>query len=184
VNRKNLGVIPGMERTDDAASADVANAKIVNLAELAARSAALRAAGKRIVATNGCFDILHVGHVRYLKAARKLGDFLVVGLNGDDSVRQLKGSRRPLNNERDRAEIVAALDCVDFVAIFPELRATQFLLAARPAVYAKGGDYTATTLDPEERAVLEKLGAEIKILPFEAGYSTSRFLEQISAPGR
>src|SRR5579884_2534037 len=101
-----------MQRTDDAASADVANAKIVNLAELAARSAALRAAGKRIVATNGCFDILHVGHVRYLKAARKLGDFLVVGLNGDDSVRQLKGSRRPLNNERDRAEIVAARDAV------------------------------------------------------------------------
>ncbi len=184
MNRKNLGVISGMERKDGAGSTNVADAKIVSLAELAARSAALRAAGKRIVATNGCFDLLHVGHVRYLKAARKLGDFLVVGLNGDDSVRQLKGSRRPLNNERDRAEIVAALDCVDFVAIFPELRATQFLLAAQPTIYAKGGDYTATTLDAEERAVLEKLGAEIKILPFEAGYSTSRFLEEICGSGR
>jgi rfaE bifunctional protein nucleotidyltransferase chain/domain len=156
------------------------NAKIVSLAELAARSAELRATGKRIVATNGCFDLLHVGHVRYLEAARALGDVLAVGLNGDDSVRRLKGPGRPVNNARDRAEIVAALECVDFVSIFPEERATQFLLAAHPAIYAKGGDYTCETLDAEERAVLEKLGAAIKIIPFEAGYSTSGLLEQLS----
>ena len=95
-----------------------------------------------MVATNGCFDILHVGHVRYLAAARKLGDVLVVGLNGDNSVCQLKGEGRPVNREQDRAEVLAALESVDYVTIFPELRATNFLRAAQPAIYAKGGDYT------------------------------------------
>src|SRR2546430_9300381 len=108
------------------------NPKIVELEELSDRCEKLRAAGKRIVATNGCFDLLHVGHVRYLQAARRLGDVLAVGLNGDRSVRALKGSGRPINNEGDRAEMLAALECVDFVAIFPEIRATQFILAAQP----------------------------------------------------
>jgi rfaE bifunctional protein nucleotidyltransferase chain/domain len=153
--------------------------KIVDIEELARRSTELRAAGKKLVATNGCFDLLHVGHVRYLQAARALGDALVVGVNGDDSARELKGPGRPLNNEKERAAVLAALECVDLVTIFPELRATQFIQAAAPAIYAKGGDYTAETLNAEERNALQKIGAEIRIIPFEKGYSTSRLLERL-----
>ena len=155
------------------------NAKIVNLEELSDRSENLRAAGKKLVATNGCFDLLHVGHVRYLRAARALGDLLVVGLNSDRSVRELKGSGRPIMTEIDRAEILAALECVDLVTIFPEMRATRFLAAARPAIYVKGGDYSSETLNEEERAALKEIRAEIRLIPFEAGYSTSQLLEQI-----
>src|SRR6185312_12389415 len=153
--------------------------KIVELEELSDRCEKLRSAGKKIVATNGCFDLLHVGHVRYLQAARALGDLLVVGLNGDRSVRELKGRGRPITAERDRAEILAALQCIDLVTIFPELRATQFIAASHPAIYVKGGDYTSETLNDEERTVLKEIGAEIRIIPFEAGYSTSRLLEQV-----
>ena len=155
------------------------SAKIVDLEELSDRSKKLRAAGKKLVATNGCFDLLHVGHVRYLQTARALGDFLVVGLNSDRSVRELKGSGRPIMTESDRAEVLAALGCVDLVTIFPEMRATQFLVTARPAIYVKGGDYSSDTLNQEERAALKQIGAEIRIIPFEPGYSTSQLLEQI-----
>jgi rfaE bifunctional protein nucleotidyltransferase chain/domain len=153
--------------------------KIVTAEQLSVIAADLRSASRKLVATNGCFDLLHVGHVRYLQSARKLGDALVVGINGDASVRALKGEARPINNESDRAEVVAALECVDYVTIFPEVRATAFLRAARPAVYAKGGDYQTETLDPEERGTLESVGAEIRIIPFEEGYSTSRLIEQL-----
>ena len=98
--------------------------KILDMDELAVRARELRIAGKRLVATNGCFDLLHVGHIHYLQAARALGDLLAVGLNGDRSVRELKGAGRPINNERDRAEVLAALECVDLVTIFPQTRAT------------------------------------------------------------
>src|SRR5205809_7114928 len=155
------------------------NQKIITLEELAARSAELRAAGKRIVTTNGCFDLLHVGHVRYLQAARALGDFLAVGLNSDDSVRELKGLGRPITSDSDRAELVAALQCVDLVTVFPQIRATQFIAAVRPAIYVKGSDYTSETLNEEERAVLKEIGAEIRLVPFETGYWTSRLVEQI-----
>ena len=153
--------------------------KILSLEDLAERAKALRAAGKKVVATNGCFDLLHVGHVRYLKAARARGDILVVGLNGDASVRQLKGAGRPLNSEKDRAEVLAALESVDLIAIFPEDRATRFIQSVAPDVYVKGGDYKAETLNSEERAVLEKLGTKIEIVPFEKGYSTSGLLEKL-----
>src|SRR5213596_1001643 len=140
------------------------SSKIVGLEELSERSKQLRAAGKKMVATNGCFDLLHVGHVRYLQAARALGDLLAVGLNGDRSVRELKGAGRPINNERDRAEVLAALECVDLVTIFPQSRATYFISASKPAIYVKGGDYTTEMLNAEERAALKKIGAEIRIL--------------------
>jgi D-glycero-beta-D-manno-heptose 1-phosphate adenylyltransferase len=153
--------------------------KIVELEELSNRCKEVRSAGKKIVATNGCFDLLHVGHVRYLQAARALGDLLVVGLNGDRSVHELKGAGRPLTIQSDRAEILAALVCVDLVTIFPEIRATTFLAAVRPAVYVKGGDYTPRTLDEEEGAILKEIEAAIRIIPFEAGYSTSGLIEQI-----
>ena len=155
------------------------NPKIVELGELSKCCDKLRSAGKRIVATNGCFDLLHVGHVRYLQAARAFGDVLAVGLNGDRSVRGLKGIGRPLRSENDRAEILAALESVDLVTVFPQIRATQFLAAVRPGIYVKGGDYTSQTLDEEEHAILKKIGAEIRLIPFQAGYSTSALIERI-----
>ena len=153
--------------------------KIVELKDFSDRCEKLRLAGKKIVATNGCFDLLHVGHVRYLQAARALGDLLVVGLNGDRSVHDLKGAGRPITAQSDRAEILAALECVDLITIFPEIRATEFLVAVRPAVYVKGGDYSSETLDEKERAILKEIGAEIQLIPFETGYSTSRLIDRI-----
>src|SRR6266700_1031335 len=154
------------------------NPKIVGFEELSDRCEKLRDAGKKLVATNGCFDLLHVGHVRYLQAARGLGDVLAVGLNGDRSVLELKGVGRPINNERDRAEVLAALECVDLVTIFQQMRATQFISASVPAIYVKGGDYTSDTLNEEERAVLKKIGSEIRILPLAKGYSTSILIDR------
>src|SRR5256714_11546160 len=157
--------------------------KVIDFMEVSDLCETLRGNGKKLVATNGCFDLLHVGHVRYLQAARALGDLLVVGLNSDRSVRELKGTGRPITAERDRAEILAALQCVDVVTIFPEPQATQFIAASHPAIYVKGGDYTSETLNEEERTLLKEIGAEIRIIPFEAGYSTSRLLEQICNSG-
>lgn len=157
--------------------------KIISAEELAIIAEELRTTGRKLVLTNGCFDLLHVGHVRYLKAARATGDALAVAINGDDSVRALKGDGRPLNSEVDRAEVIAALACVDHVVIFPGIRATRVLEKVRPAIYVKGGDYTRDSLHAEERAALEKGGVEIRILPFEQGHSTSQLIERMkSAP--
>jgi rfaE bifunctional protein nucleotidyltransferase chain/domain len=151
--------------------------KILN----AAAAAELRDRHPRqtIVFTNGCFDILHAGHVRYLAAAKQLGDILVVGLNGDASVRQLKGEDRPLNPQEDRAEVMAALEAVDYVIIFGEKRVDSLLRQVRPQVYAKGGDYTVSSLDSEEVAALNEIGAKIEILPLVPGKSTSKLVEAI-----
>ena len=157
--------------------------KIIELEEISGRCEKLRSEGRRIVATNGCFDLLHVGHVRYLRAARALGDVLIVGLNGDRSVYELKGAGRPVMTQHDRAEILAALESVDLVTVFPEIRATKFLAAVRPAVYVKGGDYTSETLDQEEGIILKDVGAAIRLIPFEKGYSTSGLIEQICTSG-
>jgi rfaE bifunctional protein nucleotidyltransferase chain/domain len=140
---------------------------------------AMRESGRKLVFSNGCFDLLHVGHVRYLEAARALGDALLVAINGDESVRVLKGDGRPVNSESNRAEVVAALACVDHVVVFPEVRATALLEKVRPAIYVKGGDYTADSLHTEERDALKRIGTEIRILPFEAGHSTSALLGKI-----
>ena len=139
-------------------------------------------AGQRLVFTNGCFDLLHAGHVRYLQQARELGHALAVGLNSDRSVRELKGAGRPINAEDDRAEVVAALGCVDYVVIFDGKRATDILRAVRPHVYAKGGDYTPESLDPDERAVLAAADAEVRILPLVPGRSTTAALERMRRP--
>src|SRR5438093_9209320 len=117
--------------------------KLIDIMDVHKRCEELRAGGKKVVATNGCFDLLHVGHVRYLQAARALGDFLAVGLNSDDSVRELKGIGRPITSENDRAELLAALQGVDLVTRFPQIRATQFIAAVRPAISVKGGNYRA-----------------------------------------
>jgi rfaE bifunctional protein nucleotidyltransferase chain/domain len=157
--------------------------KIVNADQLKAIGEKMRASGRKLVFTNGCFDLLHAGHVRYLQAARALGDALAVAINGDESVRALKGDGRPLNRAADRAEVLAALACVDYVTIFSETRATDLLAKIRPAIYVKGGDYTRETLDPDERAALEQANAEIRIVPFEKGYSTSSVMEKIRKAG-
>ena len=142
--------------------------------------AAMRARGKKLVVTNGCFDLLHLGHVTYLETARNLGDALLVGLNGDESVRQLKGDGRPVNPGPDRAAVLAALECVDGVCIFAERTATRFLAAAQPDIYVKGGDYTVETLNPDERRAVEQAGGRIVIIPFVPDKSTTALLQKIA----
>lgn len=154
--------------------------KIVDWNQLPAWRAALRASGKKLVATNGCFDILHLGHVTYLETARNHGDALLVGINADASVRELKGAGRPVNNEADRAGVLAALESIDGVCIFSDKRATQFLAAAQPDVYVKGGDYTLETLDQDERRAVESAGGRIVLISFVPGKSTTGLIEKIS----
>ena len=151
-------------------------AKLKTAAQLFAIREQLGATGKSLVFTNGCFDLLHVGHVRYLREARALGDALVVAVNGDASVRALKGPTRPINSEDDRAEVLAALECVDYVVIFHTERVTEVVRTIRPHIYAKGGDYTVASLDPGERGALEEAGAAIRILPLVPGKSTTATL--------
>ena len=152
--------------------------KLQSPQQLAAIRADFAATGRKLVFTNGCFDLLHVGHVRYLQAARALGDALLVAVNGDDSVRALKGPTRPINTEDDRAEVLAALACVDFVTLFHSPRVTDLVRTIRPHVYAKGGDYTVESLDPGERSALEEAGADIRILPLVPGRSTTAIIEK------
>ncbi len=133
-------------------------------------------AGKKIVLTNGCFDILHAGHVDYLERARELGDALIVAINSDRSVRELKGASRPVNSEEDRARVLSALRCVDYVTIFDSLRVTTVIELLQPAVYAKGGDYTLETLDAGERDAMLTCGTNIQILPLVPGRSTTAIL--------
>lgn len=137
----------------------------------------MRKAGKRVVFTNGCFDLLHPGHVSYLRAARSLGDALVVGLNSDSSVRKLKGPSRPVVSQGDRALMLEALDSVDAVIVFAEETPIDLMRVLRPAVYVKGGDYRIEDLPEAE--VAAEIGAEVKILPFETGYSTTALIERI-----
>jgi glycerol-3-phosphate cytidylyltransferase len=134
------------------------------------------------VFTNGCFDLLHPGHVAYLEAARSLGGALVVGLNSDASVRRLKGSERPISPEGDRAVMLGALRAVDAVVLFDEDTPVRLLREVAPAVYVKGGDYR--TADLPEAGVAAEIGAEVKILPFQPGYSTSALIERIKGAGR
>ena len=135
--------------------------------------------GRKLVVTNGCFDLLHLGHVTYLEKARNLGDLLLVGVNSDAAVRGLKGEGRPVNDENDRAAVLAALESVDAICIFPDVRATQFLAAAQPDIYVKGGDYTLETLDQTERRVVEQGGGKIELIPFVPGKSTTRILQKL-----
>jgi len=141
---------------------------------------ALRAAGKKLVVTNGCFDILHPGHVTYLENARHFGDALLVGVNGDDAVRGLKGAGRPVNPQDDRAAVLAALESVSGVVIFLDKTATRFLAAAQPDIYVKGGDYTLETLNQDERRAVESAGGKIKLVPFVPGKSTTALLKIIA----
>jgi rfaE bifunctional protein nucleotidyltransferase chain/domain len=154
--------------------------KIVSWEKLPEWRAGMRASGKKLVVTNGCFDLLHLGHVTYLESGRNMGDALLVGLNGDESVRQLKGQGRPVNCEGDRAAVLAALESTDGVCIFSDRTATRFLAAAQPDVYLKGGDYTLESLNPDERRTVEQAGGKIVIIPFVPGKSTTELLKTIS----
>jgi D-glycero-beta-D-manno-heptose 1-phosphate adenylyltransferase len=155
--------------------------KIVAIENLLSWRAAVRASGKRLVVTNGCFDLLHVGHVTYLEAARSYGDLLLVGLNGDDSVRQLKGEGRPLNLATDRAKVLAALESVDALCVFEERTAAHLLTLAQPDIYVKGGDYTLETLNQEERRLVEQGGGKIVIMPQVPEKSTTGLLKKLAA---
>ena len=136
-----------------------------------------RAAGRRIVFTNGVFDLLHPGHVRYLKAARALGDVLIVGLNGDTSVRRNKGPERPVNPQDERAEVLAALECVDAVVIFDEDTPAEIIRLVQPDVLVKGADWAADRI--VGRDTVEARGGRVVRVPVESGYSTTEIVERI-----
>ncbi len=137
----------------------------------------LKAKGKRIVFTNGCFDLLHIGHVRYLEKARTLGDALVVGVNSDSSVRKLKGPKRPVLPAKERAEILSGLGCVDYITIFDELDPLKLITSLHPNVLVKGGDWTKEQI--VGRKVLERSGGKVVIIRFVKGASTSTLIETI-----
>jgi rfaE bifunctional protein nucleotidyltransferase chain/domain len=152
---------------------------IVSLDEVHTLRQQLASQGQKVVFTNGCFDLLHVGHVRYLKEARKQGDLLIVGLNDDASTRSIKGSGRPFVAQEDRAEILAALQSVDYVVIFSERTAEGLVRALKPDVYVKGGNYTIEEL-PEAEVVVE-YGGEVYLTPVTAGRSTTNLVSAILA---
>jgi len=154
--------------------------KILSWQQLPKWRETLRGDHRRLVVTNGCFDLLHRGHVTYLEAARALGDVLLVGVNADASVRELKGPQRPVNSEDDRAAVLAALESVSAVCVFPDRTALRFLSTVQPDIYVKGGDYTIDTINQEERRLIEQLGGKVVVLPVVPGRSTTALLEKIS----
>ena len=151
--------------------------KILDRYDLKEKVSSLRNAGKRIVFTNGCFDLLHIGHVRYLQKASKQGDCLIVGVNSDSSVQQIKGPRRPIVSENQRAEVVAALACVDWVTIFPEPDPLELIRLLSPEVLVKGADWQET--DIVGAAEVEKAGGLVLRIPMEQDISTSKMIERI-----
>lgn len=159
------------------------NPKLFSLPEAVALRGRLRAAGKRVVLTNGIFDLLHTGHLYYLQKARGLGDALLIALNADASTRALKGPARPVQDEQQRAYALAALACVDGIVIFDTPRLDAEIRALRPDVYCKAGDYTLAKLDAGERSALEEIGAKIEFMPFLPGFSTTSLIARIKAAG-
>lgn len=151
--------------------------QVISLDKLLDIIVKLKSNDKKIVTTNGCFDIIHVGHVRYLKQAKALGDVLVVGLNSDSSVKKLKGENRPVNGENDRAEVLSALDSVDYVVIFGEDTPVELLGKIKPDIHVKGGDYDINTL-PEAK-IIQELGGKVVFISFVDGKSTTGIIEKI-----
>lgn len=151
--------------------------RVLTLPDLLEMRPGWREAGLRLVLTNGTFDLLHIGHVRYLEAARALGDLLVVGINSDESVRGYKGPGRPVVPQEERAEIVAALRCVDYTVIFGEPTASALVIALRPEIYVKGGDYAGGKALPEADSV-RAYGGEVRVLPLEEGHSASELIRR------
>lgn len=151
--------------------------KIMPVEELEGMINESKSAGKKIVFSNGCFDILHVGHVRYLEEAKKLGDVLIVGVNSDDSVKSIKGENRPLLPEGERAEILAALECIDYITIFPDETPESLIERLKPDIHVKGGDYQLEDL-PEAK-VVGSYGGEVVLLDEVEGKSTNLIIEKI-----
>ena len=151
--------------------------KIVSMEELRAERQRLRAAGRRLVFTNGCFDVLHVGHARYLEGARLLGDALLVAINSDRTVRELKGAGRPVMNEAERAELLAALRAVDYVTVFDDVSPRSLIAEILPDVLVKGGDYALEEIHGREE--VEAAGGRVVALPFVEGASTTGIIERI-----
>jgi rfaE bifunctional protein nucleotidyltransferase chain/domain len=154
-------------------------AKIHEAGELERRLASERKRGRRIVFANGCFDLLHAGHIRYLEGARELGDLLVVGINSDASVLKLKGAGRPLQPERERAEIIASLECVNHVVVFDDLTVDRMLSALKPHIHAKGTDYTAETVP--ERETVSSYGGSVAIVGDPKSHSSRDLIGTILA---
>lgn len=181
------GIAVGKLGTSTVSPAEIVNAvglahtdsesKIKNRDVLAAIIETEKARGKRIVFTNGCFDLLHAGHVKYLQKARRLGDMLVLGLNSDASVRRLKGARRPLIGEEERAHILAALDCIDYVVIFDEDTPLELISTLKPHILAKGGDYTAEGVVGKD--IVEAYGGRVELVSFVDGKSTTNIIERV-----
>ena len=159
------------------------NPKLMDLADAVTTRELLRADGKRVVLTNGVFDLLHTGHLYYLLKARALGDALFVAINADASVKILKGPLRPVQSELERAYALAALACVDVVVVFGEPRLAQEILALKPDVYVKAGDYTLEKLEKSERAALQSVEARIEFMPYLQGFSTTALIAKIKAAG-
>ena len=162
------------------------NAKLMTLRQAVLARRKLRRARGTFVLTNGVFDLLHPGHTAYLAQARRLAGRrgrLFVALNSDRSVKQLKGPQRPILDEKSRAYNLAQLQSVDGIVIFTRRRLTREIQALRPDIYVKAGDYTLATLDPEERAALERVGARIRFLPFLPGFSTTSLIAKLKAAG-
>ena len=155
----------------------MSNQKIHDRSKLASILQQAKAAGTTVVTTNGCFDVLHLGHLRYLQAARQLGDLLVVAVNSDSSVRELKGENRPLVPEAERAEMLAGLECVDYVVIFPELTPIDLLSELKPNIHVKGGDYKLEQLI--ERDVVEANGGKVIVGLNVPGKSTTNLIQVI-----
>jgi rfaE bifunctional protein nucleotidyltransferase chain/domain len=151
--------------------------KLVTREELAEKVKALKAAGNKVVFTNGVFDIIHAGHVRYLSEAASLGDFLIVAVNSDASARRLKGPGRPFNNEQDRAEVIAALKCVSYVTTFDEDTPYELIKMLEPDVLVKGGDWPVDEIVGAD--IVKSAGGEVYSLPYAEGYSTSRLIEKV-----
>ena len=156
------------------------NAKLLDFDTALRRRRTLRLQGRKLTLTNGCFDLLHPGHLVYLKEAAKLGDALWIGLNSDASVRALKGPSRPIFNEHERAYALTALACVDSVFIFSGTNLAEEIRALAPDNYTKAGDYTIETLNSDERNALESVRAEIYFMPFVQGYSSTHFIDKIN----
>lgn len=161
----------------------LANPKLYSLEAAVRLREEYRAEGKKLVLTNGVFDLLHTGHLYYLQQARALGDALFIALNSDASVKALKGPLRPIQNEEQRAYALAATWFLDGIVIFREKRLTPEIRALQPDVYCKAGDYTLEKLDPEERGALQAIGTEIKFMPFLSGFSTTDLIAKIKAAG-
>src|SRR5215475_13301030 len=151
--------------------------KILSLDQLRSERERLRQAGRRVVFTNGCFDLIHPGHIKYLQEARRLGDALIVALNSDRSVRELKGEKRPILDQNERAEVMAALGCVDYVTIFDEATPREIIAALLPDVLVKGGDWAVDRIVGRDE--VEAAGGEVLSLPFVGGCSTTDLVERI-----